>query len=512
LIITLIQPFAIWVLLILGYTLYLRVKKESLRGNVKLKRNVVVLFIITAFLFQPSVIQTTLEVFKCENFSSKDSPIYFMTDNSETKCWTAYHLLWGCAIALPNFLLWTIIMPLVLFNVLRKRAKDLHDVDIYAKYSFVYEGLKKERYYWEFLIIGRKALVIIIFVFLNFVSVQSQAFATFLVVLTFTVVHYFAWPYVDEKLNRAELYSMMTLCVMVYSGMFFLSNGGNEWLNTIMIVISGLCSIALYCYLAVLFIKSYRKTAIMFKKKAKLVSQKLKEIKNNIQERRRTNRSGTSNSTSSDKKKSNTGPDAPDLKDLSLVLNKIQVDNSLSPDLGSPAELFSPDLSLRIEPLYPVDKNKYRDIDSEDIKEEGHSIPTEYSDKVGYDGHRSKTVFNADRSDVDNCSVLRSSHARSKTHRNTGTSNAQDILNELNMFHGKKTSLTSDFFNSNDILVLGRASSALEKRGMTLRESSLIRDDSSTNKQYDSQQLTPQIDKLDKKHTIIHEEPSENHL
>jgi len=151
-----------------------------------------------------------------------------MTENSDTKCWTAYHLLWGCAIAIPNFLLWTIIMPLMLFNVLKKRAKNLHDVEIYAKYSFVYEGLKRERYYWEFLIIARKTLVIIIFVFLNFISVQSQAFATFLVILAFTALHYYAWPYDDEKLNHAEMLSMMTLCVMVYSGMFFLSSNSIE--------------------------------------------------------------------------------------------------------------------------------------------------------------------------------------------------------------------------------------------------------------------------------------------
>jgi len=115
-----------------------------------------------------------LEIFKCENFGSDDDPVYFMTDNSETQCWTSYHLLWGCAVAIPMFFLWTIFMPSMLFNVLRKRAKNLHDPEIYAKYSFVYEGLKNERYYWEFLIIGRKTLVIIVYVFLNFVSVQSQ--------------------------------------------------------------------------------------------------------------------------------------------------------------------------------------------------------------------------------------------------------------------------------------------------------------------------------------------------
>ena len=302
--------------------------------------------------------------------------------------------------------------------------------------------------------------------------------------------------------------SMITLCVMVYAGMFFLSDGGNEWLDTILVVISGIFNIVLYGYLAFLFIKSYRQTAQMLKRKAKLVGAKLKEIKNNIQEKRKnsSNRSATSNSTSSDKRKNNTAEGLA-MQDLSLVLNKIQVGDSLSPELNSPDALFTPDLSLRIEPLYPVDKNRHKDdneVDSEDVKEEGESIPTEYSDKILREGQRSKTVFNADRSDVDNCSVLRSSHYRSKTHRHTGSSvNPPDnILNELNVFKNeKKSSLTSEF-NSHEIMQLGRTFSAFEKRGGTL-----VREDSL--KLNDSQQLTPRIEK---KHTIIHEEPSDTHL
>ncbi len=317
------------------------------------------------------------------------------------------------------------------------------------------------------------------------------------------MVHYFAWPYTDRRLNNAEMMSMITLSVMVYAGMFFLSEGGNEWLNTILVIVGAMFNFALYGYVALLFFKSYRQTALMLKRKAKLMTQKLKEIKNNIQERRKnsSNRSQTSNSTSSDKRKNNTA-EGPALQDLSLVLNKIQVGDSLSPDLHSPDALFTPDLSLRIEPLYPVDKNKYKDNDndSEYIKDEGESIPTEYSDKIIRDGQRSKTVFNADRSDVDNCSVLRSSHYRSKTHRHTGSSvNPPDnILNELNVFRNeKKSSLTSEF-NSHEIMQLGRTFSAFEKRGGTL-----IREDSS--KQYDS----PRVEKHP---TVIHEEPSDTHL
>jgi len=174
LVVTLLEPYVMWALLILTYILYLKIKSEKLIGNSKLKKNILVLFIITAFLLQPNIIQTTLEMFRCKNYTSDSDPVYYMKGDSETECWTSLHLFWSLVIALPNFVFWTILLPLILLLVLKKNAKNLNDPEIYARYSFVYEGLKKERYYWEFLILTRKTLIVIIFVFLNFVSSQSQ--------------------------------------------------------------------------------------------------------------------------------------------------------------------------------------------------------------------------------------------------------------------------------------------------------------------------------------------------
>jgi len=89
-----------------------------------------------------------LIVFRCVNYGSESDPIYFMKEDSEIQCWTYLHVFWSVIIALPNFVLWTIALPLILLKVLRKNAKNLSNPELYAKYSFVYEGLKKDKYYW----------------------------------------------------------------------------------------------------------------------------------------------------------------------------------------------------------------------------------------------------------------------------------------------------------------------------------------------------------------------------
>ena len=85
---------------------------------------------------------------RCRNFSSDLTPIYFMEAESQTRCWTKFHIFWSVAIALPNFLLWAVVLPLILLLRLRKNAKNLSNPEVYVKYSFVYEGLKTDKYFW----------------------------------------------------------------------------------------------------------------------------------------------------------------------------------------------------------------------------------------------------------------------------------------------------------------------------------------------------------------------------
>jgi len=149
-----------------------------------------------------------------------------MAKDSEVQCWTPFHILWSVGIALPFFLLWGIVLPVILFRKLVLCSNNLDNQETYSKFAFVYEGMKKRRYYWEFVILIRKTLIVIIFVFVNVISVQAQAFATFLVLLVFSALQIKFRPYCDKRLNRMELLSLITSLVMTYSGMFFLS--GNK--------------------------------------------------------------------------------------------------------------------------------------------------------------------------------------------------------------------------------------------------------------------------------------------
>ena len=75
----------------------------------------------------------------------------------------------------------------------------------------------------EFVIYGRKLLLILISVFLSSISSQAQAFAMFLVLLLAYRLHLKAQPFDTPELNDLEGKSLLCSMSITFIGMFFLS-------------------------------------------------------------------------------------------------------------------------------------------------------------------------------------------------------------------------------------------------------------------------------------------------
>jgi len=143
LILTFFQPLIIWGLSILAYSSIL-LCSPSERKEIKRKIQAALgrLFIISAFLVQPNVILTCLELFSCQNLDSPDDPKYYLTSDSEMRCWTGSHLIWSFGVALPLLLLWAVLLPMILFLKTKKYSK------FPCWQPFFYQGLENKRFYW----------------------------------------------------------------------------------------------------------------------------------------------------------------------------------------------------------------------------------------------------------------------------------------------------------------------------------------------------------------------------
>jgi len=147
-----IQPLLFWTLLVIIEKSFSCFKKLSTSSNISSQKKYLLLFIITGFVLQPYILQTTLEVFRCQNFTPDLESNYFLLKNPNVQCFSRDHLVWIVAPAVLITLIWGLALPYLLF----KKLKD----PLYK--NFFCEDLKNGKKYWELFVIARKVLVIII--------------------------------------------------------------------------------------------------------------------------------------------------------------------------------------------------------------------------------------------------------------------------------------------------------------------------------------------------------------
>jgi len=69
----------------------------------------------------------------------------------------------------------------------------------------------------------RKFVIIVISVFFGIISDDFQAYGTFLALLGFYILHRHNMPYLEERNNHLESFSLLVSLALTYIGMFFLS-------------------------------------------------------------------------------------------------------------------------------------------------------------------------------------------------------------------------------------------------------------------------------------------------
>jgi len=106
----------------------------------------------------------------------------------------------------------------------------------------------------------RKVLFIIILVFFNMISSETQVLAIFGLLYVFLSIQYKFWPFEDRILNFLEMFSLVCLTTAAYSGTSLLFEG-NAWLNDILIFSALLLNLSFLLILSFYFIKNYKEIA-----------------------------------------------------------------------------------------------------------------------------------------------------------------------------------------------------------------------------------------------------------
>jgi len=99
----------------------------------------------------------------------------------------------------------------------------LQQCDIKEKFGFLYNGYRKQYYFWEVIIMYRKIFVIFIAMFISNFGTITQALFVFILVICFLGINMKLQPFTQVALNDLRDLSLIACTsATVYSGIFYM--------------------------------------------------------------------------------------------------------------------------------------------------------------------------------------------------------------------------------------------------------------------------------------------------
>ena len=140
-------------------------------------------------------------------------------------------------------------MPLSAYITLRKNRAFLEKSEVMAKYGFLYHGFHLDRYYWEFVIMSRKILIISVALLLRSSSVSLQLIFVILILVASLALNMIYKPFELEELNRTENLSIGLSLSCLCSGLMVEAGANYTW-NIVFFVVLVVSNFLFFVYFA----------------------------------------------------------------------------------------------------------------------------------------------------------------------------------------------------------------------------------------------------------------------
>ncbi|CAG9325672.1 unnamed protein product [Blepharisma stoltei] len=214
-----ILPIILWTG---AFFIWLGIAYKTKRWNV-LKRELIASMVVLLFMVHPNIIVAMFGMFSCEYI---DGLGFWLQQNLEIKCWEGKHLYYSLLVGLPSIIVWGLTMPAIVLLIMFKSRKKLSKRKNMLKFGFLFIGYRRNRYYWEFLILYRKITIICLAVFIF--SKQIQALTVLFILLISFAAQSNQRPYTLSHLNNMETQAVLIATFTIYCGLYYLTDDIEE--------------------------------------------------------------------------------------------------------------------------------------------------------------------------------------------------------------------------------------------------------------------------------------------
>ena len=190
------------------------------RNPLVLKQQAVATLVILYFLIHPDLIKHFFFALSCREIEPGER---WLLTNHDIRCWEGEHMFYTVVVILPSIIVWGCGIPIVFLGILYKKRGVLNKFSVKARYGFLYNGYEMKTFFWEFIILYRKIVIVAILVFIIQASVQVAALACLIVLITSLHIQYRIRPYDKPEYNEMELRGLFVATLTIYVGLLYLT-------------------------------------------------------------------------------------------------------------------------------------------------------------------------------------------------------------------------------------------------------------------------------------------------
>jgi len=190
-------------------------KKSLKQFGAKCAATIIIIF----FLILPNLVDSMFSLFSCQEIEAGEN---WLTVDLSIRCWNGTHTLYMLAVGVPGVIVWVFGVPLICVGVLTKYRRRQDEIWLKMQYGFLLSGYTRHCFYWEFVILYRKVLIIICAVFINS-SIPLQALTIQIVLLVAFFLQLRVQPYTTPQLNMTETLAILVADVTIYCGLYYLT-------------------------------------------------------------------------------------------------------------------------------------------------------------------------------------------------------------------------------------------------------------------------------------------------
>merc|ERR1719183_3304279 len=170
--------------------------------------------VLMLFLCYPMVVRLSLSTLQCPTVGDR---MYLMADLEEP-CFVGRHSEYIFFLTIPQLILYVFGLPIAAGSViLRTKAhRRWTSFSFRMRYGLLFMGYRRERYWWELVIVVRKVTIVMIGTFGTLMGrVDLQAYVALLVVFFSIVVHLVGKPFDTHQKDTKLLYVLEFLGLSV---------------------------------------------------------------------------------------------------------------------------------------------------------------------------------------------------------------------------------------------------------------------------------------------------------